>query len=38
MCQFTDIKDIRITRLFVCGRLIDQFTTIYDPPFGPIYR
>ena len=38
MCQFTDIKDIRITRLFVCARLIDQFTKIYDPPFGSIYR
>ena len=38
MCPFTDIKNIRITRLFVCARLIDQFTKIYDPPFGPIYR
>ena len=38
LCQFTDIKNIRITRLFVCARLIDQFTKIYDPPFGSIYR
>ena len=38
MCQFTDIKDIGIARLFVCARLIDQFTKIYDPPFGSTYR
>ena len=38
LCQFTDIKNIRITRLFVCARLIDQFTKIYDVLAGSIYR
>ena len=38
LCQFTDIKNIRITRLFVCARLIDQFTKIYDLLVGSIYR
>ena len=38
MCQFTDIKNITITRLFVCARLIDQFTKIYDLPVGSICR
>ena len=38
MCQFTDIKNITITRLLVCARLIDQFTKIYDLPVGSICR